>query len=85
MGAAARLEVLRTSGGNRGFARRLAAPPATVRAPEAGGKARRGVTEQAKYDSRLVDAEVMYKAKEEMDRASVRLHEIAIAKSLREG
>jgi len=40
--------------------------------------------ERTKHDSRLVDAEVMYKAKEEMDRARVRVHEIAIAKSLRE-
>ena len=45
----------------------------------------RGMIEAAKADWKSVDADAMYMAKEEMDRASVRLHEIAIAKSLREG
>ncbi len=45
----------------------------------------RGMVERAKEDWKSVDADAMYKAKEEMDRASVRLHEIGIARSLREG
>ena len=44
----------------------------------------RAMVERAKTDWKSVDADGMYKAKEEMDRASVRLHEIGIARSLRE-
>ena len=45
----------------------------------------REMVERAREDWKSVDADAMYKAKEEMDRASVRLHEIGIARSLREG
>ncbi len=45
----------------------------------------RGMIEAAKADWKSVNPDAMHAAKEEMDRASVRLHEIAIAKSLREG
>lgn len=44
----------------------------------------REMIEQAKQDWKSVNPDAMHAAKEEMDRASVRLHEIAIAKSLRE-
>ena len=39
--------------------------------------------EQSRNDSSRVDAEAFHRAKQALDEASVRLHEIAIAKSLR--
>ncbi len=42
------------------------------------------MVEKARADWKSVDADEMYRAKESLDHASVRLHEIAIAKSLRE-
>ncbi len=44
----------------------------------------REMVEKAKGDWKSVDADAMHHAKEELDRASVRLHEIAITKSLRD-
>jgi molecular chaperone DnaK (HSP70) len=44
----------------------------------------RSMVERARADWKSGDADAMHAAKEELDRASVRLHEIAIAKSLRE-
>jgi molecular chaperone DnaK (HSP70) len=44
----------------------------------------RGLVARAREDWTSVDADALHRAKEELDRASVRLHEIAIARSLRE-
>ncbi len=45
----------------------------------------RGFVERAEADWRSVDANAFYEAKNDLDRASVRLQEIGIAESLREG
>ncbi len=43
----------------------------------------RGMVERAKADWRSVDADELYRAKEALDRASLRLQEVSIAESLR--
>jgi molecular chaperone DnaK (HSP70) len=52
---------------------------------EAHALALREMVERAERDWTLVDADAMHRAKEALDKASVRLQEISIARSLREG
>jgi molecular chaperone DnaK (HSP70) len=59
-------------------------PPVQRAALEAGADALAGFIAAAEKDWKGVDAGEFNRAKEELDRASVPLHEVAIAESLRE-
>lgn len=58
--------------------------PETVASVEAGIEALKRFIEAARRDPREVDADAFHAAKESLDRASVPVHEAAIARSLRE-
>ncbi len=58
--------------------------PALVAEVEAGIAEVRGFVEDARRDPRRVDADAFHAAKDRLDRASVPVHETAIARSLRE-
>lgn len=60
-------------------------PTAVLEQVESASAALRLLLEQARADWRSCDPDALYRAKEELDRASVPVHEAAIAQSLRGG
>ena len=59
--------------------------PAYLETLESAIMSLKGHISAAEYDPRSVDANAFYQAKEALDRASVRMHEVAITRSLRGG
>ena len=59
--------------------------PAYLESLESAIMSLKGHISAAEYDARSVDANAFYQAKEALDRASVRMHEVAITRSLRGG
>jgi molecular chaperone DnaK (HSP70) len=59
--------------------------PAYLETLESAIMSLKGHISAAEYDARSVDANAFYQAKEALDRASVRMHEVAITRSLRGG
>jgi hypothetical protein len=59
--------------------------PAYLESLESAIMSLKGHIAAAEHDARSVDANAFYQAKEALDRASVRMHEVAITRSLRGG
>jgi len=59
--------------------------PAYLQSLESAIMSLKGHIAAAEHDARAVDANAFYQAKEALDRASVRMHEVAITRSLRGG
>jgi hypothetical protein len=59
-------------------------PAAVVEAVEAASASVVAFIEKSRADPRSVDAEAFHQAKDALDRASVPVHELSIARSLRE-
>ncbi|MEY4943514.1 MAG: hypothetical protein RL254_1695, partial [Planctomycetota bacterium] len=59
--------------------------PAYLETLESAIMSLKGHISAAEYDPRSVDANAFHQAKEALDRASVRMHEVAITRSLRGG